>query len=248
MAEKVIAFWEKVKDVLLVDKVIDKLLGFIGMIPQELKEFYYEYRAACLIIAIFGFILVAFEGYKLFKMALYVISAGSLGILTYYFVGPFIAQYATKLLPDWGWLDFGAVAAILVALIAILLTRVAYNGMILLLGLACGFGFGYIYLWRVIRDLFNTLEFLREDTARYLIAGVMAVIAGILFILLFKHAFIVASSAGCAIFASILLQKLLVPGADPKIKFCFILIGVIIAILACVKQYKDEEKAQAYSY
>jgi hypothetical protein len=45
--------------------------------------------------------------------------------------------------------------------------------------------------------------------------------------------------AGSAIF----LQKLVCPGADDQMKWCFVLVGCAVAVFAIVHQYKEEEKS-----
>ena len=241
MGDNVTAIWEKVKDVLLIDKVIARLTEYWGMIPEGVFDFYYEHRVPCLIVAICLMALIAFEGYKLFKMAMYIISAGAFAIGGYYFIAPIVAQYTAGVIPE--FVKVEALVAIICALIAVFLTRCAYTFMIMILGGVCGYAFGYIYLWRVIRDFFNTLQFLRDPIARYIIGGVCAAVCVLLFILLFKHVFIVGSSFGAMAFAGILLQKLVVPTADDMLKMSFILFGIAVGIFAVVRQYKEEEKA-----
>ena len=235
------AIWDKVKDLLLFDKVVARLTQYWDMIPDVVFDTYYKHRESWLILAVCLLVLIAFEGYKFFKMALYVGGAAGLGIVGYYTVGPIVAKYAGGFIPE--FVKTEAIVAILFALLAIFIVRCAYNFAVMLLGTAFGFLVGYVYVWRVIRDFFSTLAFLKNDIARYIIAGVMAAVFTLLFILLFKHVFIVCSSFGALGFAGLLVQKLVVPGADDMMKGCFILVGLAVAVFAVVHQYKEEEKA-----
>jgi hypothetical protein len=241
----VTAIFDKVKDVLLVDKVIGKLTGYLELIPDSVKDFYYGHRDVCLIVAICAMVLIAFEGYKLFKMAMYVISASGFAIVGHMYLAPIVAPHLGGLgLPE--YINVNALIAIALALIAVFLTRFAFNFMIMVLGGACGYLLGSVYVWRVLRDNFTTLEFLKNDMTKYIVGGVFAAIFVILFILLFKHVFIVGSSIGCLAFAGLLLQKLIAPGASKEIMFCFIIVCAVLGILAAVYQYKEEENSIGY--
>lgn len=241
------AIFEKAKDILLVDKVIAKLTGYLDLIPDALKQFYYENRAACLIAAICLLVLFAFEGYKIFKMGLYAISAGVLGYLGYSLLGPMLAPALQQAgLPE--FIDGAALIAVVLAIIAVILTRFANQFIIMLLGGAFGYLVGSVYVWRVLRDYFTTLEFIRNDMTKYIVGGVFAAIFVLLFVLLFKHAFIIGSSFGSLAFAGWLLQKLIVPGASKEMIFCFILVGAAIGIVATIYQYKQDEDFSDYSF
>ena len=240
------AIFEKVKDVLLVDKVIDKLTGYLGLIPDSVKDFYYGHRDACLIVAICMLVLVAFEGYKLFKMAMYVISASGFAILGHMYLAPMIAPTISNNLNLPEFVNVSALIAVVLALVAVFLTRFAFNFMVMVLGGVFGYLVGSVYVWRVLRDYFTTLQFLKNDMTKYIIGGIFAAIFVLLFILLFKHVFIVGSAVGCLACAGWLLQKLIAPGASKEVKFCFILVCAVLGILAAVYQYKEEEKSIGY--
>lgn len=236
------AIFEKIKDVLLVDKVIGKLTGYIDKIPANVKDFYYAHRVACLIVAVCLLVLVAFEGYKIFKMAMYAVGASGFAIAGYYFLAPLVEPTITSAIQLPEFIDVAALIAVILALVAVFINRFAHGLMLMILGGAFGYLVGSVYVWRVLRDYFTTLEFVKNDTTKYIVGGVFAAIFVILFILLFKHVFIVGSSVGCLAAAGWLLQKLIVPGAEKEMVFCFILVGAALGILATVYQYKQEEK------
>ncbi|MBQ8302859.1 MAG: hypothetical protein IJX97_04875 [Clostridia bacterium] len=237
----VTAVWEQVKDVLLIDKVVNRLTQYWNMIPEWVFDFYYEHRLACLVVAICALCVIAFEGYKLFKMFMYILGPATFAICGYMWLAPIASQYAVGVIPDFIRVD--ALVAVVCALLAVFLTRCAHTLMIMILGGVTGYFFGYIYAWRVIRDFFNTLQFLKDPVARYIISGVCAAVFVLLFILMFKHVFMVGSAFGCLAFAGLLLQKLVVPCADDMMKWCFIICGAVIGGFAVVHQYKEEEKS-----
>ncbi len=232
---------EKVKDVLLIEKVITRLKAYWEMIPDGVFEFCERYKSYVLLAAVCLFVLLAFEGHKLFKMALYVAIPTGCGIAGFKFLAPFLSTYLADKIPEFA--DFNALVAIACALVGLFISRCAYNFVVMFLGGVCGYVFGYAYAWRVIRDFFSSLEFLKEDVARYIIAGVCAAVFVLLFILLFKHVVMAVSSFGCMAGAAILLQKLACPGANDMMKWCFVIVGCAVGVFAIVHQYKEEEKA-----
>ena len=237
---------ENVKDILMIDKIINKLHGLRSYIPGFVKDFYAQHRIFCYLLAIAGLLLIAFEGYKLFKMALYAGGATAFAALGYLYLAPLVADYTKGMIPE--IVNTYVLVAVICGLVAVFLTKFAFNFMIMILGGGCGFLFGYMYVWRVLTAYFNTLEFLKLFPARCIIGGVFAAIAGLLFILIFKHVFMVGSGLGSAVFASILLRKVLVPGGDDNVKICFVVFGAILAIFAIIHQYKEEEKSQEFYF
>lgn len=233
----------KLKEILLVDKVIETLKGYWGMIPDEVFGLYAKYRIPALILAVCLLVLAAFEGYKLFKMALHVAIPAALAIDGYILLAPYVAPYIKNfgVIPE--FISIEALVAILCALVGLFISRFAYNAIVMILGGVFGYLLGAEYVWRVIRDFFNTLEFLNTPIAKYIIGGICASIFVLIFILLFKHVFIVGSSFGCLAFAGLLLQKIVAPTADDMLKVSFILVGVAVGVFAVVHQYKEDEKS-----
>ena len=232
---------EKFKDILLVDQVITKLKGFWGMIPQGVFDFCARYERYVLILAVCLMVLLAFEGNKLFKMALYVGIPTGCAVVGMKYLAPFLSGYLAHYVPE--FVNFDAIVGIACALVGLFIARCAYNFIIMFLGGAFGFLGGYVYGWRVLKGFFSSLDFLDTKGARLIIAGVCAAVCVLFFILLFKHLLIAATSFGCMVAAGIFLQKLACPGADDQLKMCFILVGCAVAVFAMVHQYKEEEKS-----
>lgn len=231
----------------------DQLIGQIGsyfnglldtlvnMIPAEIMAIYNTHTALFLIAAICIVTLIAFEGYKLFKMVIYAGSAFLFGLIGYWYISPELEASIKPMIPD--MIDYHVLVAIVCALVAVFLCRCAYNFMIMLLGGVSGFLLGSTVIYNAFVGYFNTLDFLKMDAVKYIIGGVFAVLFSILFILLFKHLFMLITSIGGMISAAVLLKMVLVPDGDETVKLCFIVLGFAVGILAVVNQYKEEEKA-----
>ena len=232
---------EKLKDILLVGKVYDKLQEYWGMIPQGVFEFCAKYQNYVLIFAVCLLVLLAFEGHKIFKMLLFVGIPTGCAIVGMKYLAPFLSGYLGHMVPEFA--NFDAIVGVALALVGLFIARCAYNFVVMFLGGAFGFLFGYVYAWRVLRDFFDSLQFLQKDGARLIIAGVCAAVSVLFFILLFKHVLIAVSSFGCMAGAAIFLQKLVCPGANDQLKWSFVIVGCAVAVFAIVHQYKEEEKS-----
>ena len=241
MGETAIAFWEWFRSAFLLDKVYHKLLSYLDFIPDSVKNFYYENRILCYMVAIAGLFLLAFEGYKLFKLGLYVLTGAGFGYATYALVGPYAEQVLSDKLPE--IIDIKVVCGFVVGLIFVLITKFLYKFIVMIIGLGCGYLFGYVYVWRVLVANFPTLQFVQTPTARYIIGFIFGAFAALIFLFVFKHAVIIGTGVGCPVFAAYLASKILVPGGDASVKICFMVLGAAVAVFATVRQYREEERA-----
>lgn len=221
--------------------VKDTVDGFAPGIVATAEAFYADHKALCLIIGICLLALIGFEGYKIFKSLLYVGGAAGLAYCGYAYVAPLVSKHLVGIVPE--FISVDALIAVIFGLLAIVLVRCAYGLAIMLLGSVAGYFFGSSFIHGVIASFFSTLEFLQGDTAKYIIGAVFVPIFGILFLLVFKHAFLILSSFGGMIGASYLLKMLLVPVADETIKFAFILFGFALGVFTVVRQYKVESRS-----
>ena len=241
MGDKAIALFESWFGSISVESLTAPIYDLIAKIPPEVIAVYNNYKTVIILASICLLALFAFEGYKLFRMAIYAGSAFGFAYVGYMYLAPALHASVAEYIPN--IINFNAIVALLCAVIAIFLTRFAYNFMIMLIGGASGYLLGSMVVYTILVHYFNTLDFLRADYVKHIVGGIFAAIFGILFILLFKHVFMVMTSFGCLIDAALLLQTLLVPNADWNIKICFVIVAVAIAIFALVRQYKEEEKA-----
>ena len=213
------------------------------IIPPGVLEFYNTNMLLCQLGLICVFMLLALQGYKLFKMGLYAGSAFVFGYVGLKHLAPLVAGYIAPHIPAELGIKVDALIAIVCALIAVFLTRCAYNFMILALGGLAGYFLGSSVIYGALVEHFHTLDFLTQFTAvKHIVGGILAGVLGILFILLFKHLFMVITSFGCSIGAAMLLQMLVMPAAGNPIKIAFAILGFALGIYAIVRQYREEEK------
>lgn len=210
-------------------------------IPPELMAIYEANSAIVLLATVSILVLLAIQGYKLFKMVMYAGSAFLFGWLGYQFLAPNLAHFFEGMLPMDIKLD--ALIALACGLIAVLLTRCAYNFMIMMLGGVAGYFLGSTVIYGALINYFYTLEFLTKfEAVKYIVGGVFAGILGILFILMFKHLFMILTSFGCSIGAALIVQSLLMPTASDAVKIAFAVLGFTLGIYAVCRQYREEEK------
>ncbi len=212
----------------------------ISLLPAGILTFYESNKTLFLLGSICVLLLLAVQGYKLFKMFMYVGSAFLFAYIGLNFLAPKIPENILSFVPEGVRSDM--LVAILCALIAVFVTRCAYNFMIMLLGGVAGYFLGAKVLYGMLIEHFHTLEFLKFDFIPHVVGGIIAVVLALLFILLFKHLFIIISSFGCSIVAALILQSLVMPGAGTSIKIAFAVLGVAFGIYCVVHQYKEEEK------
>lgn len=211
-----------------------------ALLPPEALAFYQANRMVCLLGCICVLMVLAVQGYKLFKMLMYAGSAYAFAYLGMMYLAPKLPASVTSLIPEGVQAD--AVVAILCALIAVFLTRCAYNFMIMLLGGVAGYFLGAKVVYGMLIQHFHTLEFLQHEVVKHVVGGALAVVLAILFILLFKHLFMVIASFGGSVAAALVLQSLVMPAGDMTIKIAFAVLGFALGIFCIVHQYKQEEK------
>ncbi len=213
------------------------------LIPPGVLAFYNANTVLCQLGLICIFVLLAIQGYKLFKMAMYAGSAFLFGYFGLKFLAPKLAPMIGGFIPAEAGIKVDVLIAIVCALIAVILTRVAYNFMIMVLGGALGYYLGSTVIYGALINYFHTLEFLTKfEVVKHIVGGVFAGILGILFILMFKHLFIIFTSFGGSIGAGLALQLMVMPAAGLPVKIAFAVLGLALGIYAIVHQYREEEK------
>ena len=231
------------------DKILTLLKGILGtvkgMIPDAVINLYHSYKTPILILLIALLVLLSLEGYKIFKGALYVIVPSGLAFASFKFVAGFIVSKLGGKLPALPYgITYEVIIALVGAIIGFLLVKFAYKTTIMLLGAAFGFVIGYLGVARLIIKFFPTLTFLQSRPARAIIGFIIAAIMGIIFILLFKHMFIVGSALGCMGAAGFLLGMVLMPSAPILYKIALAGFGVLVGIYSTIHQYNEEQRSQ----
>lgn len=212
----------------------------MSLIPPQIMAIYEGNKTLFLLGSICVLLLLAVQGYKLFKMLMYAGSAFLFAYIGLNFLAPKIPANYLSFVP--AGVKAEMLVAILCALIAVFLTRCAYNFMIMVLGGVAGYFLGAKVIYGMLIEHFHTLEFLKFDFIPHVVGGALAVVLAIIFILLFKHLFMTISSFGCSIAAGLILQSLVMPDAGTPIKIAFAVLGGAFGIYCIVHQYKEEEK------
>ena len=224
-----------------ISKLIGSLTGMINLLPPHLVGLIELYKPLILLAAICVVSLIAFEGYKLFKMLVYIGGAFAFGYLGITYLAPALAENIVPMLPE--NINYPGLVAVVCALLAVFLTRCAYTFMIMVIGGVGGYFLGSTVIYNLLVGCFNTLDFLQGDMVKHIVGGVIAALLALIFILLFKHIYMLATSFGGMIACALLLQNIVMPSADENTQICFIILGVAVGIFALVHQYKEEEKA-----
>lgn len=232
---------ESITGAIDINAFIEKIKSLLELLPAPVKELYQQNTMLCLMAVTCLLALLAFEGYKIFKMLLYSGGAFGFAYVGYQFIAPVLPDNIKEMIPD--MVNADVLVAVLCALIAVFICKCANTLMIMILGGVCGYFAGSTFVYDILVDYFNTLDFLKLDMVKHIVGGAIAAVCVLLFILFFKHAYIVGTSFGCAIAAALVAQSALVPTADVTLKLSFALVGVALGIFAVVHQYKEEEKA-----
>ena len=191
--------------------------------------------------------VVAFNGYKLFKMGLYVIAPLACACVVNHYSDK-ILPYVQSYVPE--YIDTLAVLMIVAGIVAIVLSRFARGFVVMVIGGAAGYLIGTKFVAGLVAGYFPTLTFLLHDIAVTTFGVICALIVAILFKLLFLHGFIIGTGIGGMACCGLLLGLAVMPGAGKEILLGFIAVGALAGIFAVIHQYNDEEKANDifYSY
>lgn len=248
MRQILINFAETMRD--FIDKVlglgfpdtIDELIAFArGLVFDVIRPMSPIYIILFTALAA----IFAFAGYKLFKIGLYGIGAVGLAYAARY-LAPFVVGFYQGYLP--AGLDGTILLMVVAAVIGAILARFARKFLVLCLGGGCGYLIGSGVVAGIVANYFNTLEFLKGDIAKIAFGVVCAAICGILFLLIFQHAWIILTSLGGMALAGLLLGILIMPEAGKDIWLYFIGGGAAIGIISIIHQYQVEARENDIFY
>lgn len=241
MGESLNSALATVQEVVNLDAIIAKVGELVNLLPAPILALYQEHTVICLMAVVCALGLLAFEGYKLFKMALYAVSAVAFGTVGFWYLAPVIPENIKAMVPE--VVEFDVLVAVACALVAILICKCAYTLMIMILGGVVGYFVGSTVVYNLLLTHFNTLEFLKMEMVKHIVGGAIASVMVLIFILMFKHLFIIGTSFGGTISAALVLQNILMPAADDNMKICYIILAIAIGVFGLMRQYKEEEKA-----
>lgn len=241
MGESLINALEVAKNVLHLDAIPGKLTELVNMLPAPILEFYNNHSVIFFMVVAAFLALLAFEGYKIFKMLLFTGSAIGFGILGYWYVAPMVPETIKAYIPE--IVEVNVLIAVALAFVGLFLCKVAQPFMIMILGGITGYLMGSTFVYALVVDYFNTLDFLKADAVKHIVGGAIAALMVLIFLLFFKHLYIVITSFGGTIGAALILQSIVLPAADDSMKICFVILAIALGIFALTRQYQEEEKA-----
>ena len=189
--------------------------------------------------------IVGFAGYKLFKIGLYGVGAVGLAYGAKY-LAPFVVGYYQSFLPM--GIDGTVALMVVAAIIGAVLARFNRKFLVLCLGGGLGYLIGSGFVAGEVAKYFNTLEFLKGDIASIAFGVVCAAICGILFLLIFQHAWIILTSIGGMATAGLLTGMLLMPNAGKMMWLYFVAAGGVVGIIAMIHQYQTEARENDIFY
>lgn len=231
-----------------INAIIGKIGGFfnglldkaVALVPAQIMDLYNQHRVLVLLAVVCLLTLVAFEGYRFFKMLTFAGSAFAFGLVGFWYVAPYLQPSLDPIIPD--ILDYHVTVAVICSLIAVLLCAFAFNFMIFILGAVDGFFFGTTVAYAILMNHFGSLAFLNNDTTKYILGGILALFGAMIFSLIYKVIAMGLTAFGGAIGALLVLQSILIPAADDNVKICCVILGVVLAIFALIYQHKAQEK------
>ena len=231
-----------------INAIIGKIGGFfnglldkaVALVPAQIMDLYNQHRVLVLLALVCLLTLVAFEGYRFFKLLTFAGSAFAFGLVGFWYVAPYLQPSLDPIIPD--ILDYHVTVAVICSLIAVLLCAFAFNFMIFILGAVDGFFFGTTVAYAMLLNHFGSLAFLNNDTTKYILGGIVALFGAMIFSLIYKVIAMGLTAFGGAIGALLVLQSILIPGADDNVKICCVILGIVLAIFALIYQHKAQEK------
>ena len=232
---------ETAKNFLKLDAITGKFGELVNLLPAPILELYQTHTVVFMMVAACLLVLLAFEGYKIFKMLLFAGSAIGFGVIGFWYLAPIIPADIKALVP--AIVEVDVLIAIVLALLALFLCKVAQPLMIMILGGITGYFVGSTLVYTLLVAHFDTLDFLKMDTVKYIVGAAIASVMVLIFLLFFKHIYIVGTSFGGVIAAALMVQSILLPAADDSMKICFVILAVALGIFALCRQYQEEEKA-----
>lgn len=236
---------EKVREIREMGEIINLIQNF--KVPTSIDEAWillnsFSFRLSAVMIGVL--VLLAIRGYKIFKSLIYIGASLGLAYIGKSVFATLIPDSVKALVPAELGIDFGVMIALVFAICGILLTRLAYRFTLFGLGGAVGFILGTKILSKVVVSTFTYLTFLNTPLATNIIGVLSALFCAVVFVLLFKYLYIIGTSIGCTILASLLLAIHLLPGGNDAVaNFMFMVIGAIGGIIMMIHQFREEQKS-----
>ena len=193
-----------------------------------------------LIIYCLALTLTAFYSYRILKIELSISAALAGGYFGYLFLAPMILEKIADTLPE--GIDFAVIIGAVCAILGWILAWALHKLAVFLVGAAGGF-YGGTFAFVFIAYKFPEVEFLQTDIFYWIITIVCAILAGVIFVYLFKFLYIFITSFGGMVGASYLLGISMFgeKAHEPMFLYPTLAVGAVFGLIAMVVQYKKAE-------
>lgn len=218
--------------------LIVTLLRSFGL-PEGLISIYSNFTIPITLVLVALFGLIAFFGYRIFKYAVYLVSAVSFAVFGNVFVLDFVKGFIAPLIPE--SISVAAIAGLIFALLGLLLSIFCYKFVMFLVGGGLTFLLSDFFI--AILSMFVSLpSFLTEGIGKTIISVILSLVVGLLFMSFFKFIYILLTSVGSLSLAFALLIIAIIPNADASLAGTACFIGAIIGVVAMFLQFKADAK------
>ena len=184
-------------------------------------------------------VLLAFYSYRILKLELSISAAIGGAYLGYLFAPNMLAPLADTL-PE--GVDFAVIIGVACAILGWVLAWALHKLAVFLVGAAGGF-YGGTIAFAFIALRFPDVEFLSSEIFCWIITIVCAILAGVIFLYLFKFLYIFITSFGGMIGAAYLLDISMFGynAHEPMYLYPTLAVGAVFGLIAMVVQYKKAE-------
>ena len=185
------------------------------------------------LVTVLACMLMAFYSYRIFRIEISVVGSVLLGYVGYALLAPLVLQNVQI-----ENVNLAAAIGIVCAIAGWFIAHALYKLVVFAAGALLGYSLGAM-LAETLASTFTDVQFLCSDTGKIVVAAVCALIAGILFISLFKVVYILLTSLGGMISAVFLAGMSVCDVATmPAVYLGLLVLGTVLGIVAAVHQFK----------
>ena len=217
-------------------------------VPENIIDLLNSHFLLFVIGAVILLGLLAFFGYRFFKAIL--IIGGGVG--AGYAGGVYLAEHVEKFITDRGleldFIDWTFAVALVCAIIGALLVAFAYRAIIFLGGGAAGGYVGYTVIAPKLAEKLPDVALLQSQVGTILVAVLLGLVCALVFLLLFKFIFIVATSLGGMAGAIFLAVYAVYPTVPQMIAIGILAVGAVIGIFPMLRQFKADNRKYGLRY
>ncbi len=209
------------------EQTTEQLLGFY----QQMTGSFLGVIGVCVVL-----VLLAFYSYRILRVELSASAAIGGGALGYLVIAPLVLSNIQGL-PE--GIDFAAIIGIVCAILGWIIAWALHKLAIFLVGAGGGFYAGsFVYLFVALK--WPEVEFLQSSAFFWIVSGILALAAGIIFVYLFKPLYILVTSVGGVTGAAYLLGASVFGAQVNEVQYLapVLAVGAIFGTVAAVVQFK----------